>query len=107
MHGRLDNLDAHNASSMSDLSPEDHDEDSDDPTGASTTQFSLGSKQAIKSFTAIESSNAGNPAFNQFQDKLNGFLNHAFVANDIPLPDGREINLGAGEVVSQPILNLF
>ncbi|KAG1852578.1 hypothetical protein C8R48DRAFT_611626, partial [Suillus tomentosus] len=58
-----------------------------------------GSQQAIKSFVDIEAANAGDAAFDQFQIKLNEFLNHAFTTNDIPFPNGRHIQLATNDMM--------
>ncbi|KAG1786171.1 uncharacterized protein HD556DRAFT_1434837 [Suillus plorans] len=69
------------------------------PTDAQ--HFSLGSRQASKSFADIEAGNAGNPAFDRFRIKLNEFLNHTFAANNIPFPSGRHVQLAAGDMITE------
>jgi len=95
---KVDCLDTQNLS-LSDL-PDLLEADELELTEPTDTQhFSLGSRQATKSFTDIEVDNIGNSAFNQFHIKLNEFLNRAFAANNIPYPDGRRVRLTVDDMV--------
>jgi hypothetical protein len=85
--------------SLSDL-PDPSEADELELTEPTDTQhFSLGSRQAMKSFADIEVDNIGNPAFDRFHIKLNEFLNRAFTANNIPCPDGRRVRLTVDDMV--------
>ncbi|KAG1893170.1 uncharacterized protein F5891DRAFT_1196801 [Suillus fuscotomentosus] len=61
----------------------------------------LGSKQGQHSFSDIACAHETDRAFNDFQTKLNGFLNVFLPQNDIPLPDGRALCPGAEDEITE------
>ncbi|KAG2134077.1 hypothetical protein DEU56DRAFT_950207 [Suillus clintonianus] len=99
VRSKLDYLDTQNFSAPESDDHTDGIVDSTEPTDAQ--HFSLGSKQATMSFADIEARSLGDPAFDRFRIKLNGFLNHAFTANQIPFPDGRRIQLTASDMITE------
>ncbi|KAG2093553.1 hypothetical protein BD769DRAFT_1615706 [Suillus cothurnatus] len=100
IRSKVDCLDTQNLS-LSDL-PDLSEADELELTEPTDTQhFSLGSRQATRSFADIEVDNIGNPAFDRFRIKLNEFLNRAFAANNIPYPDGRRVRLTADDMITE------
>lgn len=103
IHRRLSDLDEYNQlkSHESELGDQDEANATDSTTTALVTETSspnlkikIGSKQSPpQPFHVVETAHQEDNAFTNFRIKLNKFLNDFFHAFDIPLPDGKQIQL--------------
>ncbi|KAG1814602.1 uncharacterized protein BJ212DRAFT_1300418 [Suillus subaureus] len=98
IRGKLHSLDMQNLSLPESDLP---DPEADEIEQIDGLHFSLGSQQATQSFVDVKASKTGNPAFVQFWIKLNDFLNHTFNANNIPFPNGRQIQLATDDIITE------
>lgn len=91
MRDELDELDLHHRAASD---PEAMDDMRD-----AVAHVKLGSEQGNYLFADVEQLHKADRAFVDFRIKLNNFLNVFLPANEIPLPDGRRVQLRTGDQV--------
>lgn len=103
IHRRLSDFDEYNQlkSHESELGDQDEANATDSTTitlvtatSSLNSRIKIGSKQSpSQPFHVVETAHRDDDAFTNFRIKLNKFLNDFFHAFDIPLPDGKQIQL--------------